>query len=305
MPVVRVAVTGATGLIGSKAVESILNRGHAVVALSRNPENAREKLRAEVEVFKWDPSTEGAPTLALAGADAVLNLAGEPIDQRWSGEVKRRVLDSRVSGTRNLVESIGAVDPMPRTFVSASAVGYYGPHDDETVDEESPPGNDFLAHLCSGWEHEALRAEGLGLRVVLIRTGLVLSGDGGALAKMLPLFKLGAGGSIGRGRHYMPWIHIDDEVGLIVSALENASYEGPINATSPSPVSNKEFAGALGRVLHRPTLLPVPTQLLRLVLGEMSEIATTGVNARPKRALKLGYEFIWDSLEPALHDLVG
>lgn len=279
----RVGITGASGLIGRRLVQALMDRGDDVTALSRNPEVA-----------------------ALEDRDAVVHLAGEPVAQRWSAAAKQRIRDSRELGTRNLVAGLAACgDTRPSTLVSASAVGYYGPHGDELVTEQTPPGSDFLAGVCVAWEREALAASELGIRVALVRTGVVLDADGGALEKMLPPFKLGAGGPVAGGRQYMPWIHLDDVVGIYLAALDNESWTGPVNASAPEPVTNRAFSKALGRVLHRPAIAPVPAFAIKLLYGEMSEIVTTGQRAVPERTLELGYSFAFPDLEPALAKALG
>jgi hypothetical protein len=230
----------------------------------------------------------------------VIHLAGEPVAQRWNAESKREILDSREIGTRNLVAGIAAADPRPRILLSSSAVGYYGKHGDEVIDEQSAPGSDFLADVCVAWEREAKVAEELGLRVVMVRTGVVLDADGGALKTMLPPFKAGVGGPVAGGKQYMPWIHADDIVGLYLAALDNEQWSGPINGTAPNPVTNTEFSKALGRALHRPSLFPVPAFVIRARYGEMAEIVTEGQRAVPAAALANGYEFAEPELDAAL-----
>lgn len=294
----KVAVTGATGLIGSRVVAALADRGDEVTVLSRNPAQAAASLG--VDAVAWDPAAGPAPAEALGGRDVVIHLAGENVAQRWTAASKQAIRDSREAGTRNLVAGIEAADPRPGALVSASAVGYYGPHGDEIVEEPSPPGGDFLAEVCVAWEREAAKAEDLGLRVALMRTGIVLAPDGGALAKMLPPFKLGVGGPIAGGRHYMPWVHVDDVVGMIVAAADGTGWAGPINVTAPEPVTNAAFSKALGRALHRPAVAPVPALALKLLYGEMAEIITTGQRAVPARAAALGYAHRHPALDAAL-----
>jgi uncharacterized protein (TIGR01777 family) len=298
-------MTGATGLIGSALVSALGARGAAITVLSRDPDHARERLRASaahapVEALRWDAAREPAPSRALAGADAVVNLAGEPVAQRWTASAKRAIRDSRVAGTRNLVAGIRACEPRPRTLVSASAVGYYGPHGEEPLDEDAPPGADFLAQVCVAWETEAAEAGALGARVACLRTGVVLARRGGALARMLTPFRLGLGGPVAGGRQYMSWIHIDDHVAVLLAALEDERFSGPINATAPEPVSNGEFTKALARVVRRPAVMPVPGLALRAMYGEMSQVITTGVRALPAKALVLGFDFRHPRLREAL-----
>ena len=286
----NVVVTGATGRIGSRLVERLRERGDEVTVLSRSADRG----------VRWDPTAEPAPTAALEGADAVVHLAGEDVAQRWTAAAKRRIRESRVTGTRNLVAGLRATQDRPRVLVSGSASGYYGPRGDEPVDESGGPGEGFLAEVCVAWEQEAQAAEELGLRVVRVRSGVVLDREGGALAKMLPPFRLGAGGPVAGGRQVMPWIHADDEVGILIAALDGESWTGPVNASAPNPATNREFAQALGRALHRPAVAPVPAFALRALYGEMASIVTTGVRMVPARAQELGYAFEHPELDEAL-----
>ncbi|HEV2076010.1 MAG TPA: TIGR01777 family oxidoreductase, partial [Thermoleophilaceae bacterium] len=233
----------------------------------------------------------------------VLNLMGEPIEQRWSDPVKRRIRESRVAGTRNLVEGLGPADPRPKVLVSQSASGRYGAHGDEPVDEEAPAGEDFLASVVVEWEREARRAEELGLRVALARTGVVLSESGGALSKMLPPFKLGVGGPVAGGEQYVPWIHVDDEVGALLFLLDSEAASGPVNVCAPRPATNRVLSKTLGRVLGRPAVAPVPGLAVKLLYGEMAQVVTTGVRMTPRRLQDLGYPFRRPDLEPALRDV--
>jgi uncharacterized protein (TIGR01777 family) len=296
----RITVTGATGRIGSRLVRQLLDRGDAVTVLSRNPDRARSALPG-VEAVAWDPAAGPAPAEALAGRDGVVHLAGEDIAQRWNADAKRRIRESRELGTRNLVAGLRAADPRPPVLVSASAVGYYGAHGDEPLDETAPAGSGFLADVCAAWEREAQAAEELGVRVVRLRTGVVLDRDGGALAKMLPFFRLGGGGPVAGGRQYMPWIHRDDLVGLQIAALEGGDdWAGPINGTAPEAVTNREFSKALGRALHRPAVAPVPGLAVRVLYGDMAELVTEGQRVLPRRAQELGYDFRHPQLDEAL-----
>lgn len=296
----RVTVSGATGLIGSRVLRVLLADGADVTVLSRDRERARKRLPAGVEVAAWDPLAQPAPVDALEGRDAVLHLAGATIAQRWSDRAKREIRESRVRGTANLIEGLAASGERPRALVCSSAFGYYGPSGDEPLDEDAPPGNDFLARVCVEWEEQARRARELSMRVVSVRTGIVLDRDGGALARMLAPFRLGLGGPIAGGRQYMPWIHHEDLVALMLTALRDERYAGPINASAPEPVSNREFSHVLGRVLHRPAVAPLPAFVLRTIFGEMSSILTTGARAVPAKALVLGFGFAYPELEDAL-----
>ena len=302
----RIVVTGATGLIGRALVSAARARGDTVVALSRDQRRAEETLGGDVEVHAWpDPAAGPPPEAALAGADAVVNLMGEEIAQRWSAEAKRRISDSRVLGTRSLVAGLRALpdEQRPGVLVSQSAVGFYGPTGDELVDEHAPAGSDFLARLVVDWEREALSAEEI-MRVAVTRTGVVLAPVGGALAKMLPFFRLGLGGPVAGGRQYVPWIHVDDVVGGLLYCVEHREAEGPVNLTAPTPVTNAELSRALGRVLRRPALLPVPAFGVRLLYGEMSEVVTTGQRAIPAKLQQLGYTFQYDEVGRALADVM-
>ncbi|MEY2443342.1 MAG: uncharacterized protein QOJ46_2768 [bacterium] len=298
----RIVVTGATGRIGRRLVETLKARGDDVCVLTRNAERATELLG--VEAYAWEPKSDGAPAEALAGRDAVVHLAGEDVGQRWSEDTKAEIAASREKGTRNLITGIFAAKPRPPVLVGASAAGYYGARGDEEVDETGAPGTDWLAEVCVRWEQQTDSAK-LGLRVVKVRTGIVLDPKGGALAKMLPPFRAGAGGPIGSGKQYMPWIHLDDLVGIYVAAIDNADFAGPINASAPAPVTNKAFAKALGKALHRPAVAPVPGFLIKAMYGAMSQIVLTGVRMVPGRAAELGYEFQHPELDEALADTLS
>jgi uncharacterized protein (TIGR01777 family) len=316
----RVTVTGATGLIGPRVVASLRARGDEVTVLSRNPQRARSRLEQStrppapldgphrtLHAVRWDLLREPAPNAALAGRDAVVHLAGENVAQRWTASAKRAIRESRVTGTRHLVQGLAPLGDAerPRVLVSASAIGYYGAHGDEPIDEEAPAGPDFLAQTCSAWEAEAQAAEQFGVRVMRVRTGVVLDRDGGALGKMLTPFRLGVGGPVAGGRQYISWIHPDDLVGIVLAVIDGEQWRGPINATAPEPQRNRDFSKALGRALHRPSLLPVPGAALRLLYGEMSEIVTTGARVLPARALVLGYQFRYPRLDSALRAALG
>ena len=299
----RVTVTGATGLIGTKLVRALRDRGDEVTVLSRSPERARAELGAEA--VAWNPEAGPAPAAALAGRDGVLHLAGEPIAQRWSDTARRRIRSSRESGTRNLVAGLRDADPRPGVLVSASAVGYYGRRGDEELAEDAPAGDDFVAQVCAAWEREAEAAAALGMRVVRMRTGVVLDASGGALAKMLPFFRAGVGGPVAGGRQYLSWIGADDVVALYLAALDGAGWSGPVNATAPDPVTNREFSRRLGRALHRPAFAPVPGLAVRLLYGDMAEIVTTGQRVVPARALALGFRHRDADLDAALRRALG
>jgi uncharacterized protein (TIGR01777 family) len=310
MSALRVTVTGASGLIGAALVAALTDRGADVTVLSRDPGRTRARLPGagvggQLQVLAWEPSSEPAPAHALAGRDVVVHLAGEPVAQRWSAPAKRAIRASRVIGTENLVAGIERAEPRPAVLVSSSAVGVYGPHGEEPLDEDAPPGVDFLASTCVAWEAAAAQASELGVRTVQMRTGVVLDRHAGALAKMLPAFRLGLGGPVAGGRQYISWIHTSDVVGLMLAALADERWSGPFNATAPDPVSNREFSKALGRVLGRPAFAPVPALALRARYGAMAEIITSGARALPAKALVLGYEFAYPELEPALRAALG
>ncbi len=302
----KVTLTGATGPIGARLVAILRRRGDDVTVLTRDPAKARDALEG-VEAVGWDPMTGPAPAEALAGRDGVVHLAGETVAQRWNDETRARIHASRETGTRNLVEGLRQLghDRRPGVLVSSSAVGYYGKHGDEVVDESFGPGDDFLARVCVAWEREAQAAAELGVRVTIIRTGVVLSPDGGALEKMLPFFKLGVGGPVAGGAQWMPWIHIDDVVGLYIAALDRDAWTGAVNGSAPEPVTNREFSRRLGKALHRPAFAPVPGFAVRLLYGDMAEIVTEGQRAVPKRPLELGYAFRHADLDEALRDALG
>jgi uncharacterized protein len=309
MSALRVAVTGATGLIGSALLAALREREAHVTVLSRDPAQALAGLgadaRAPVEAMRWKPIEEPAPAKAFAGRDAVIHLAGENVAQRWTARARRAIRDSRVVGTRHLLAGLREAEPRPGTLISASAVGYYGAHGEEPLDEEAPPGEDFLAQVCAAWESEAQRAGELGVRVVLVRTGVVLDRRGGALGRMLLPFRLGLGGPVAGGRQYVSWIHGGDLVEMILEACEDARWSGPVNATAPEPAANRDFARALGAVLGRPALLPVPGAALRLLYGEMARIVTDGARVVPAKPLVLGYRFRHPQLMEALRSALA
>jgi uncharacterized protein (TIGR01777 family) len=300
----RVTVTGATGLIGPALVAALQERGAQVTILTRDPARARSILGADgqapPQAVRWDLINEPAPAEALAGRDAVVHLAGENVAQRWTSKAKQAIRQSRVIGTRHLVAGLREAEPRPSTLLSGSAIGYYGPHGEEPLDEDAPAGDGFLAEVCAAWEHEAQSASGLEVRVLRVRTGVVLDRHGGALAKMLRPFRLGAGGPLAGGRQYVSWVHSEDLIGMMVAALHDERWSGPVNATAPEPVSNRDFSRALGRALGRPALLPVPGAALRILYGEMAQILTTGARVVPAKPLVLGYRFSHPRLDGAL-----
>ena len=303
----RVIVTGATGTIGLALTDALRGRGDEVVALSRDQQRGQRVLGGAVEVHAWPhPNDQPPPEAALRGADAVVHLLGEPVAQRWTEESKRRIRESRVNATRSLVAGLSSLAQAdrPRVLVSQSAAGYYGPRGDETVDEHGSPGHDFLAEVVVAWEQEALLASSL-MRVAVMRTGVVISPSGGALAKMLPFFRLGIGGPVAGGHQYVPWVHLDDVVGALLFCVDDERAAGPVNLTAPNPVDNAEFSHALGRVLRRPAVLPVPGFAIGLLYGEMAQVVTTGQRAIPERLRELGYVFHQPQIEPALRAVLG
>jgi uncharacterized protein (TIGR01777 family) len=274
-----------------------------VIGLSRAPENARGV--PVTEMRRWDAMSGPPDADVLAGIDAVIHLAGEPIAaHRWSDEQKRRIRDSRVLSTRHLVAGISAMSERPAAFISSSAVGFYGDRGDEPLDELSPPGTGFMPEVCTAWEREAEQAAASGVRVVLVRTGVVLSRDGGALDKMIWPFKLGLGGKLGDGRQWFPWIHIADIVGIYRHALMNAAIKGPINGTAPAPVTNAEFTREFAAALHRPAFVPVPEFGLRAAMGEMAAVLLASQRVLPSAAVAAGYRFRFERLSDALADLL-
>jgi uncharacterized protein len=298
----RVVVTGATGMIGRAVVEELAGRGDQVTALSRSAGRAD----LGVETLEWRDPKGGPPPLdALRGRDAAVHLLGETVAQRWSDEARREIRDSRILSTRHLVAALGELpeDGRPRVLVSQSASGWYGPRGDERLTEAEPAGSDFLAGVVRDWEAEAGRAEEHGVRVVTTRTGVVLSKEGGALAKMLPFFKAGIGGPVAGGKQYVPWVHLDDVAGAIAFCLDSAEARGPVNVTAPEPVTNRDFSKTLGRVLRRPAFAPVPALAVKTLYGEMATIVTTGQRAVPARLQELGYAFRRPELEAALRSV--
>lgn len=307
----QIVVTGATGFIGRPLCRQLCSRDHSVTALSRDPERARQTLGERVRSLAWSENETGWQE-AVQNADAVIHLAGEPIaGRRWTDAYRERIRASRVETTRRLAQAITSAPQPPRTLLSASAVGYYGDTGDRSVTEKDPPGTDFLARVCQQWEAAATAATTAGVRVALLRIGIVL-GPGAALQKMLyplPLpvspWKLGLGGPLGNGRQWMPWIHLDDVIGLFVWALEQPRAEGAINLTAPDPVRNRDFARALGQILGRPALLPVPAFALKALVGDFASFLLSGQRVLPAAALQGGYRFRYPTLDEALRQAVA
>ena len=297
----RVLVTGATGLLGSALCDALLARGDEVVGLTRDPGRARSK-NPTVHWHPWQPTSERPPAEALADVDGVVNLIGEEINQRLNDQAKVRIRESRLVSTRNLQQGMEAAASKPDVFVGQSAIGYYGDRGAQILDEESQPGEPgFITEVVQDWESAEREAGGVAARTVVVRTGLVLSKEGGLLKQLLLPFKLGVGGPIAGGQQFMSWIHIDDEIGLLLWALDNERVSGTVNATAPSPVTNRELSKALGRALHRPAIAPVPKFAVSVLRGpELADAVAGGARVLPRRALDLGYEFRHPDLDEAL-----
>ena len=301
----RVLITGATGFIGGRLCQVLAADGHELVALSRDPEKAQSELPLLSAAYPWDPLAGPAPKAAFDGVDAVVHLAGESVAGRWTQKKMRGIRDSRETGTRHLVDSIAAAGERPQVLVSASAIGFYGDRGDEKLTENSGPGDDFLADVCQSWEREALNVEGLGVRLVRLRVGVVVGAGGGALDAMLPPFKMGIGGPMGSGRQWWSWVHRDDLVAMILRALTDENLTGVYNATSPEPMSQKEFGKVLGKVLRRPAFLPTPAFALKLVLGGFSTELLSSKRVLPAGLQEAGFEFRYADLEAALREALS
>ena len=296
-----IAITGASGFIGRRLMKALASGDHKLRVLSRH---AGTNLPPGVQLYVWDAMKGQPPEESLDGVDAVVHLAGEPIAQRWSDDVKQKIRESRATGTRNLVQALSTASRRPAALVCGSAIGYYGSRGDEVLTESSAPGSGFIAEVCVGWEKEADLAESLGIRVVKLRTGLVLGSNGGALAKMVPPFKAGMGGKMGHGDQWMSWVHIDDLVGIVQHVIENP-VRGPVNGTSPNPVTNADFTKALGHSLSRPAVFPMPAFTLKFMFGEMSEVMLASQRVLPKAAEAAGYTFRYPVLEAALANILA
>jgi uncharacterized protein (TIGR01777 family) len=306
----HVFVTGGTGLVGTRLVRRLLSRGDRVTLLTRRGDHARQLFGPDVQVVEGDPTQAGGWADAVGECDGVANLAGENIfAHRWNDAVKSRIRESRVTSTRHVAGALArkpvAGDGRPRVLVNASAIGYYGTHGDEDLDENSPAGNDFMAGVCIDWEKAAAPASQAGVRCTFVRIGVVLDREGGALAKLLTPFKLCVGGPVAGGRQWMSWIHHEDLTGLLLLALDRDDVDGPLNGTAPNPVTNRQFGKALGRALHRPAILPTPGFGLRLFLGEVAEVVTKGQKVLPRRALALGYSFAYPTIDAALAQILA
>jgi uncharacterized protein (TIGR01777 family) len=300
----KIVIGGASGLIGKRLVARLRARGDEVVVLGRSARSAGS-LADGTRFAEWDARSSGAWARELDGADAVVNLAGASVSgKRWSEAYKKEILDSRVDSTRALVGAMAAAAKKPRAFVSASAVGYYGGRGDEAIDESASPGNDFLAFVCKSWEAEAKQAEVQGVRVALIRTGVVLAKEGGALPQMLPPFKAFVGGPVGSGKQWFPWIHIEDEVSVFLWAIDK-DLSGPVNAVAPGAQTMAEFCRSLGHVLHRPSWAPVPAAALKVLIGEFATVLTEGQHVVPGKLEQSGFKFQFPQSEAALHNVLG
>ncbi len=301
----KVLVTGATGLIGSALCDALLSRDDEVVGLTRNPGKARLS-QPGVTWHAWEPTLERPPAAAFEGVDGVVNLVGEKIDQRWTDEAKKKIMESRRTGTHNLVGTIAGLEQRPAVLVNQSAVGYYGDRGDDLVDEsDGPSGESFDSKVVIEWEQAAHEIDPTGVRLAIVRSGQILDAEGGMLAELLPPFKLGVGGPLAGGAQYVSWIHADDEVGILLWALDNENVSGVVNATAPTPATNRDFSKALGRALGRPAMVPVPGFVLDLKFGgEFGAVLKGGQRVIPKRTLELGYEFKHPDLDEALKDLV-
>jgi len=301
---VRVLVTGASGFIGSALCDALLARGDTVLGLTRDPQRARGT-NPSVVWHAWEPTLERPPAAAFENVDAVVNLEGEKINQRWTDDAKRRIMESRRTGTHNLVAAIAALERKPRVLVNQAAIGFYGDRGEAIVDESAERGEGYDAAVVAEWEAAAREVEGSGVRLVIVRTGHVLDPRGGLLAELLPPFKLGVGGPLAGGGQYMSWIHIDDEVGILLWALDNEKVRGVVNSTAPNPVTNREFSQAIGRALRRPAAMPVPGFVLDLKFGrEFGQVLRGGQRVMPRRALDLGYEFRYPEIDGALQNLL-
>ena len=297
----NITITGASGLIGRRLLKNLGAAGHTLTVLSRH---AGTNVAPGVGVAAWDPMKGPAPEGGVRNANAVIHLAGEPVSQRWNENVKRRIRESRVVGTRNLVQALGRLRNPPQTLVCSSAVGYYGSRGAEVLREDSAPDTSYLAEVCVAWEQEARAAEAFGIRVVCVRTGVVLDGKGGALKKMLPPFKMGAGGRLGDGQQWMSWIHLADLAAMFQFAVENP-VRGALNGVAPIPVTNADFTRALAQELHRPAVFPVPVFALKLLFGEMSDILLASQRAVPAAAEAAGFQFRFPELSAALKDVLA
>ena len=301
----KVLVTGASGRIGKALCDELLKRGDEVVGLTRDPDKAGAA-QPQVTWHAWEPTLERPTEAAFEGVDGVVNLVGEKINQRWSDDAKRKIMDTRKVATHNLVGTIEGLAAKPGVLVSQSAVGYYGNRGDEVLDESSAPGEDFGSSVCIEWEKAAHEVEPAGVRLAIVRTGQVMETGGGILGELLLPFKLGLGGPLAGGKQWLPWIHLSDELGVLTWALDTESVSGVVNGTAPNPVTNKEWSKALGKALHRPAVLPIPGVTVEVKFGrEFGKVAQGGQRVLPKRTEELGYAFKFPEIDGALRNLVG
>ena len=304
----KIAITGATGLVGSRLVEKLNQEGHQILVFTRNPNKAQKVFPASafsnLEIVQYTPQESGEWQKSVSGCDAVVNLAGEPIAERWSSQQKKAIMESRQIGTRKLVEAISMAENKPQVLVSGSAIGYYGTSETTVFKEDSAPGNDFLAQVCQNWEAEAQKVTESGVRLVILRIGIVLA-NGGALGKMLGPFKMFAGGPIGSGKQWFSWIHRDDLVNLIFQAIQNSNMSGVYNATAPHPVRMNTLCQTLGNVMSRPSWLPVPDFVLELLLGDGAVVVLEGQQVLPENTKGAGFDYQYPELYPALEEIVS
>jgi uncharacterized protein (TIGR01777 family) len=299
----KTLVTGATGFIGRVIVRKLEEKGHEVVVLTRNIPKAALILGPRCRYVQWTDIKTPPPSDAFEGVEGIINLMGESIgEKKWTEEQKKKIVESRVEGTSKLIEALGKMSVKPKVFVSASAIGIYGNRGPEDLDENSEPGTGFLSDLCQQWEDAANKAQKIGMRVAIIRVGVVLGKGGGALSKMVPLFKLGLGGRLGEGNQYMSWIHIQDLASMFVMALTDSSMSGPFNGTAPYPATNQDFTKVLGKVLRRPTFLPAPEKAIRTLLGEMATIVLEGQKVLPKKFKEKKFNYRYPTLEMTLKE---
>ncbi len=298
----KILVCGATGFIGKKLCSLIIKSGHECYVFSRNPSGAEKILPSAVKIFPWHATKELPSSQILEKVDAIVNLIGAPIFTYWTRKKKEEIVESRIKSTENLVKGISACNRPPEVYVGASAVGYYGDKGEEELSEDSPPGSDFLAQLCVAWEREARRAREYGVRVVCIRTSPVLGRNGGMLEIMLRPFRFGLGGPLSDGKQWMPWIHLEDEVGIILMTIENVKISGPVNAVAPHQVRNIEFTKTLGKLLRRPTFMRVPRFVLKVLLKELGEAMLASQKVSCRKVLETGYRYRFPRLEEALRE---